>query len=453
MSPSGTDTASLPSYRLRTGLVMTDYWFVAVLWLVVYVAIDPFGWHVDMRSFFKHVPAVLFVPCFALVVAGGALFRRPRRSVQVADLVRQQWHVFLFAIYVLAGSLVAKYALSIDNSFLTMGLYALMAPATTWFVLQSNAPLTLVRAIAFVYAFWAIVASGVQLYHFDGTHVFHAREHLVIPVVLIAYYGVRSKLLRAILMVFMFAVCFAVRKNTAYIAGILTLAIPYFIDHAHDLRRTTDLLDKAVRKVLVWLVLAFFGVALLLVFQYRSVLLPSGNADYRLYTYEKAITKFMSSPVWGTGFTGSATEKFDKFDVASVTQVLPTHSDPLDIAANGGLIALVAWILIFVAILKIWKNAVHEGSADPDKPMMALIHVFGAIVLNGLFVSLFNPIMNLPNLAWAWWTAIGVIFSLDVLRRAGVSFSNIRGGSVPESARRKEPYPLSVAARHSAVGS
>ena len=119
----------------------------------------------------------------------------------------------------------------------------------------------------------------------------------------------------------------------------------------------------------------------------------------------------MSSPIWGTLFAESAVVFFGKFDVATSTQYLPTHSDPLDIMAHGGLIALTLWLMAIVPVLwRAFKMASLYGSqlawSDEWVHQSFLLMAFTA-----LLVCLFNPIYNVPNLATANWMVLGCVLT------------------------------------------
>jgi O-antigen ligase len=152
---------------------------------------------------------------------------------------------------------------------------------------------------------------------------------------------------------------------------------------------------------LLGLLLAFFSV--------RAFIAPDGNLAYRLHTYEKALSKFLESPLYGTVFTGPATEKFDLFTVGvSATNVLPTHSDPLDILANGGVLFSALFLYAMWKILRMMSSAVDSAPNSEAEACVPALHTCAAVFLSGLLTMSFNPVMTQPNCALMLWTTTGI---------------------------------------------
>lgn len=390
-------------------LVMTDYWFLFGMWVMVYWAIDPWGWKVDFIPVIKQLPVLVIAPAFVLAALGHRLFLRHEdlkeikfdgRSIVVA--------ILLFSLFVTGGSVVARFFRDIQNSFLTMGLFALTAPLTVWFILQSANPKLLLKRLLHVYLFWAIVAALLQFANFSNREVFHAREHLVIGSLVFFYLIAKSNLARAFALIFVIATAIAAMKNSAYLAALIVLifvGISWTTDRASKIR---DRYHRFGLLVLTLTIALISFVMLIALYFAKSNSLPTGNPEYRLHTYKNAWDKFLQSPVWGTGFASEATEKFDKFSVAVSTQVLPTHSDPLDILAHGGLIGFACWIFVFVALAFRWRDVLTK-KVRLTQGYAHQVHTLFCIVFSGLVVCAFNPIMNSPNLAWSFWALIGAL--------------------------------------------
>lgn len=390
-------------------LVMTDYWFLFGMWVMVYWAIDPWGWKVDFIPVVKQFPVLVIAPAFVLAALGQRLFFRhdnlkgvnfDGRSIVVA--------ILLFSLFVTGGSVVARFFRDIQNSFLTMGLFALTAPLTVWFIFQSSNPKLLVKRLLHIYLFWAIVAALLQFANFGSREVFHAREHLVIGSLVFFYLIAKSNLARGGALVFVVATAVAAMKNSAYLAALIVLifvGISWTIDRASKIKDRYQRFGIWIRMLAVAL-MSFLTLTAL--YFAKSEALPTGNPEYRLHTYKNAWEKFLQSPVWGTSFASEATEKFDKFSVAVSTQVLPTHSDPLDILAHGGLIGFACWIFVFVALAFRWRDVLTQR-IQLTQGYAYQVHTLFCIVFSGLIVCAFNPIMNSPNLAWSFWALIGAL--------------------------------------------
>jgi len=207
------------------------------------------------------------------------------------------------------------------------------------------------------------------------------------------------------------AVAVATNKNTAYILAAFVCA---YLLSTSFYRRWRLLPDPVVR--VTWL-LAFVvaaGAAAAAVaagYRYFYDHMPSGNPEYRLHTYGLAWAKFLASPVWGNGFTDAAVVFFDRYDVAATTQYLPTHSDPLDILGNGGLLGMALWLMAIVPTL--WRG--FTGPA-PLKLRAEWVdnwvhNSFLLMSATALVVCMFNPVYNVPNLATANWMVFGCLLA------------------------------------------
>jgi len=405
------DSQSLKTHIPK--LVMTDYFFLFGICMVVFWAVDPFEWRLGYRSMIKHFPIVAISPAFILAFAGGVLFRKHHnQNINIQDNHRLMVILCVFALFVTIGSLYAKFINGIDNGFLTMGLYSLTAPLTVWFVRRSANPVLLIKGILWVYFAWACVAVAMQVAHLGQAGYFHEREHLVIGALVIVYFLAKSNLASLIALGGITATALVAQKNTAYL--ILLMGIFYFfmvwgLQHGKKIKDSFLRWAFWIRVVLIGLLLA---TTVVLIYYFVKSSLPTGNPDYRLHTYEIAWNKFLNSPVWGTGFTGAATEKFDLFTVGSVTQTLPTHSDPLDILAQGGLIGFSLWLAVFIILFRQWLFFVFQPERQLKPDLIPYLHTLYFLIFSGFIVCMFNPILNNPGLAWTFWGAVGALLSV-----------------------------------------
>jgi O-antigen ligase len=88
---------------------------------------------------------------------------------------------------------------------------------------------------------------------------------------------------------------------------LLTLSYIWFAEWRFRFKENVSFRFWTMLWVLIALVCAALSAGY---FAQKQDLLPSGNPQYRMLTYEAAWQKFVSSPIWGTGFTAQATEKF-----------------------------------------------------------------------------------------------------------------------------------------------
>lgn len=409
------------STREDPSLKMTDYFFLVSLFLLVAWAIDPIRLGFDNNTVLKRFPSVLLGLNMAFIALGAFLFYSRRTYLPFKSVVYELRFLMLFSMMVTAGSLYAKFRAGIDETFLTMGLYVWMAPLTCWYVLNSSNPMRLTRAILYVFLFWALVAAVLQFVFFMRLEAFHNREHLVLPLLGAALYYLPWKSTKIVAILLLPALAIATAKNTSY---ILTLFCLTYLLAISLYRRLAFQRDGVVRAAMVLTgvlgVVAAVGLAGVAYVAFEKYM-PSGNPEYRLHTYGVAFDKFKGSPIWGSLFTKSAVEFFGLYSVGVATQNLPTHSDPLDILAGGGAIAFGLWG--WGLLKQLWpafKTVALQQDALTWREELPH-HCFLLMSVTAIFVCLFNPIYNIPNLAAANWMVFGMVVALTRLNSAKVA--------------------------------
>jgi hypothetical protein len=396
-------------------LEMTDYFFLFGLFLLLWWAIDPLMLQLDAIPGIKRFPSMILGMNLAFIVVGRALFSRHRETVSFMSIVMDNRWLMLFSAFVVLGSLYAKFKNGIDETFLTMGLYVWVVPIIHWYTVNSRAPWKLLRSILWMYVVVAAISLCIQFYFFRKIEIFHNREHLVIPMVgVVIYYlpGRWSKLLAVLVVV---AATVAVSKITAFIVAVISLTYLLGLSLYRRLDKQKDTLARFVSISGFVLGVALVIAACVVAYYTLDVRMPSGNTVYRMHTYKIAWDKFIHSPLFGHGFTKSAVIKFDLYLVYSATQNLPTHSDPLDILAGGGLLAFGMWITGIVSKVRIALMEIGVR-ARPDEWRNELVHqAFLMAALTATIVCAFNPIYNIPNLASANWVAFGCMLTTTAL--------------------------------------
>lgn len=405
------------SIRNDGGLEMTDYFVLFSLFLVLGWSIDPMLLQLESMPGLKRFPQILLGINFAFIFLGKALFnfKKPRITGTQA-LIDHRWLV-LFALFAVGGSLYAKYKNHIDETFLTLGLFTLTAPLMHWYTLNSRAPWKLLKAILGVFSFWVVVTLLVQFYFFRKVEIFHAREHIILPIAGALFYYHPNRVARVFGVLLVVVSAIAVSKITAFIVGTMTLIYLFGVSLFTRIHQQKDGLKK-VFVVVGFISTVVVGIAVVVVAYYTAgKAAPSGNIGYRAHTYDIAWRKFLASPIWGNGFTKEAVIDFDLFTVQANTQRLPTHSDPLDILAAGGLIAAALWVAgLMPKIYMAFKDVTLERGLLPWDEFM--VHqCMMMMVVGGLVVTAFNPILNIPNTAIAFWLALGCLATTTQLAR------------------------------------
>lgn len=396
-----------------SSLVMSDYWFLFGMWVVIFWAIDPFDAKFDVRPLIKHFPVFVIAPAFVLSFMGAVLFGNFKHKNKAGSGGPYPWlSIIPFAFFVIAGSIAARFVYKIENTFLTMGLYALAAPVTIWFIVRAGNSALLVRRLLQIYIFWSLIAIGMQAAYFAKRDVFHPKEHLVLGSLTMLFFLSKNNFAKAFSLLFIGATAIVAHKNTAYLTALLIYAYIFLVWVVVHWRTILDGMKRTAFGIKVGIFMVIGAGVVLLAYTQRGTSQPSGNPEYRLATYAKAWEKFLHSPIWGNGFSGAATEKFDKYTVAVSTQVLPTHSDPLDILAGGGVIGFVFWFAFFIGLARSWYACVKRSGDPVAEKFLPYIHTLYCMVFTGALVCMFNPILNAPNLAWSFWAAGGALLAL-----------------------------------------
>lgn len=392
-------------------LQMTDYFFLVSLFILMFWALDPFRVGLDNIGFIKRIPSVFIVMNLAFIVVSRLMFVKRSEYVSVQTVVKDCKWLILFAMMVIAGSAYARFVSKIEETFLTMGTYTMFAPVIYWYVSNSAAPRRLLRAIAYMMVFWSLVATGLQFGFFRRLEAFHAREHLVLPILGVFFYCLPWRYGKLMAMLLLPAVAVAASKNTAFLLALVSLGYLLGLSLWERIAHQRDAVVRftTVFGVIVMSAVVLGGVAGLR-YKFKDEL-PTGNPEYRMVTYRMAWGRFVSSPVWGVGFSQAAVKEFDQFTVATGTQNLPTHSDPLDMLANGGLLGFGFW---FAGVMPVLWRAFRRVSLRAKELVWQdrLVH-HGFLMMSacGMLVCIFNPIFNLPSLAMATWMQFGCLLA------------------------------------------
>lgn len=392
-------------------LQMTDYFFLFSLFLMLFWAIDPLRVGLDMIGGVKRLPTILLVINLCFITIGRLMFVKRSHYKSMRSVLMDIRYLVAFSAMVIGGSLYAKFVSGIDETFLTMGVFTLIAPITYWYVMNSSAPMKLLRAILIMFTFWAVVSAMLQGAFFRQAEIFHSREHLVLPALATLFYFAPWRIGRYLALGLVILVAIATNKNTGFILALFVSGYLVSVSFFRRFRLWRDALLK-MTVLIGFLTLMITAVAgTWVAYNYFGDYMPTGNPEYRLHTYGIALDKFLSSPVWGNLFTKPAVEFFDQFEVAAGTQNLPTHSDPLDILANGGLIAIALWICGIAP--RIWEAFASVSVHARTLPWAVewMHQSFLLMTVTAVFVCLFNPIYNVPNLATANWMLFGCMLA------------------------------------------
>lgn len=395
----------------RSGFVMTDLAMMFVLLLVVFLALDPFLLYIDKRGFLKHVALVFALPTFVLAWIGVRV-AYPERTY--TSVFRLAWPLVLLATVIILGSLYARLHHHVHETFLIMGMYMLITMLAARYIADHHNPAPLLNGYISL-LFVAIIAGAVwQALKLHRWSEFHEEEFLTVPLAVFFYVLSRGVVGRTLSIVLLFLLMLLVIKNTSFIVAALVCGYLWWGFMRIRTKRMTgagQLLHYYALVTSCALIAAvYFGIK-----HYNHHALPDGNPKYRVFTYERTWAAFTDSPIWGKAFSGASAEKFGLFQVMASTQVLPSHSDILDILAHGGTIGIVLFAYGLFRIARYVRGcfvARSDGALSPT--LEAHFHWIAASSLTAIPVVAFNPIMLQPGKAFLLWMNLGILIGLAI---------------------------------------
>jgi O-antigen ligase len=336
-----------------------------------------------------------------------------RRRRPIAEPLAVAWPLALFAAMAGLGSAYARSSLGYDSTFLVYGLYAGMLFLSAAMMLVAQAPHALLRAYFWILVPAALYMSALLLANTGVRQVYHEEIFLVIPMAALAFASRRGAFVRWGGALFFLSMGYFSHKLTSYLLGAAAAAYLALFIWLPRLRMANPLAKAAAVYWGALAILSGVGAAALYAFSRDEGAIPTGNLDFRLHTYQAALGRFLDSPLWGSWFIREAAEKFTLFDVGVGANVLPTHSDLLDLLANGGLLgfALVAGGLCAIWV-HAWRRLLRPAAIErPDAPYA---HALALMTIGALLVAIFNPIMLQPQMAALVWSNLGMLLGLSL---------------------------------------
>jgi O-antigen ligase len=412
----------------EAGLLWTDVWYLAGIAVAALLTVDPMGWELASNTLARHLALFVSLPAVAMALLLRIALPRapsPARARPLARALAVAWPLALFALIALCGSTYARLALGAETTFLNYGLYVAMAFAAAAMVVQSGAPLALLRGYFAILLAAALAMSALLIVYAGERQVYHEQIFLVIPMAALFFAGKAPAPARWGAAAFFLLMAWCSHKYTSYVVAALTAAyLAIFI----WLPRLTggDALGRL--SAMYWSALAFVaaGAAALAYALRGGAGQPTGNLEFRLYTYRLAWDRFLDSPLWGSWFAREAAEKFRLYDIGIARNVLPTHSDVLDLLANGGVLGFGLCALGILAIaVHAWRRVLRPDLIE--QPEAAYGHALALLCLAAILTSAFNPILLQPPMAALAWSNLGMLLGLS-LRAEGPPQS---GGARP----------------------
>lgn len=406
--------------RRSLSVSMVIFWLFLVVALVI--MLDPLNPGVFTEAGYLRLPrdiGPLKYTAFTfgllglgLAVAGLVLFDPARWNRFVATL-KSTWPVIALALLILGGSLYARFIAGIKESYMAAGIGMLAFPIGLAMLMESRDPVKTVHG----YFIALLTASFYMTYQIVvhrriESQAFHEEIFLLVP--LLVYWHLVNKNWSAWLWIpFFSAVAFVSHKNTSYLVLLLSIGYLFAILIARKFEHYRgDSLKRFVLgygSIVAWIII--IAILAILVVLYRQDM-PSGNPGVRAYVYQAAWEKFLDSPLYGTAFTDNSNIDFPQFTVAGQNRVV-NHSDWLDMLSHGGLLGF----LLFIGALWTPLRLSRLRLMPPNARLHAALHGLKAIMLGGMVVMLFNPVMlNMP-IGTVFWFNAGLLAGLGSLQR------------------------------------
>lgn len=396
-------------------LNLTDLGILFALFLAVLYAMDPFMLYIDKRTVFKHFHFMLVIPFFVLAWFGARLGTARRTFIAVTPVA---WPLMLLGTWIVAGALYARFHNKIIETFLIMGAYMFVTAGAARFIADHRDPERLLNRYLGLLFGAIVIGAFWQAGYLRMWSRFHEMEALTVPLAVFFYVRAKSAVGRAMSLALMLVLMLLVIKNTSFLVTGIALVYLWWgfvrpqLRAAHALGRMLHFYGLTVLATLV-------AASYVVIKWLKHDALPDGNPKYRLFTYERTWAEFTHSPIWGKSFSGAGAEQFGQFQVAASTQVLPSHSDLLDILGQGGLIGMLLFVFALGRIA--WYVYVNYRARRPgalSKTMEAHFHWLALSSMASLLVVAFNPIMLQPGKAFLLWMNLGIVLGIAMRCRA-----------------------------------
>jgi hypothetical protein len=399
----------------RRSLVWSEYLYLLAAVAAVIVVVDPLQWELASQTLVKHLALLIALPALAATLIGRKLRSPLHRTSYVGGPLRAAWPLLALALFIVAGSAYARFVLDIPNTFLNVGLYMLATFGTAAMVMQTEDPEALLRAYFRILLVAATVMGVLLILNYGVRQVYHEQIFLVIPIAALFFARNERGVLTWGWFAFFLSMAWFSHKYTSYLIGALTVAYLALFIALPRLSARPKLYRVTVA---YWFfICAFLAAAVLGYVAIRGAFeLPTGNPEYRLHTYEIAWGRFTESPLWGTLFAVEAVEKFTPYAIGIAGNRLPTHSDVMDLLANGGLVALLLWMSGLFAVVRIAFRRLLRPEAVRDQ-WAPYGHTLAVLSFAGVFTYAFNPILLQPSMSYLLWSNLGLLLGLSL--RAG----------------------------------
>jgi hypothetical protein len=396
--------------NVTDSLVWSEYCFLICIALALVLVVVPHDWPLPGRRAIRHLPLLATLPLAILSIAGRRLstpsMPYPPGRASLSILMP----LILLGIWIVIGSAHARWVEGLQATFLNLGLYIIAAPAAALIVANSAAPFKLANSYLQLIQIGAVAMALGLVAVFGHRELYHEQIFMLIPPAVAVILNRQHRGVAWLGFVFIVGTALLSKKNTSYIIALMSSVYSLAFLWLNVMKRAST------AKQLWMHYLAFTGVLLIAaagcyLLYFREEYLPSGNTEFRSFTYRAAWQQFLQSPLWGTSFSEESIREFTLYTIGIARNRLPTHSDIMDLLANGGLLAIGLWLWSYVRIGTFAYSRVLS-LRHLHYPWAPHVHTFAAISLAAIVVYAFNPILLQPEMAFLTWTTLGFLVGL-----------------------------------------
>jgi len=356
--------------------------------------------------------ALLFIP-----FAGILLARLRFRSTLMRRWSAPDRLLFILMVWGILGSLYGKH-----HDHTTSGALPVFAPMLIAFtyLLAETPPtdrecwriLNGLSIVGLVYAFMNAVANAGA--SFVAAKTYRNSKILYVVMGVAATYQLRRRW-RLLAMLLLAGFIFATYPSgTDVVVTVVGLATWFFTKPRGSPLRPAVVVTLGA--LLLLLAIANFAASTGLAAEYFHAVGKKNNNNARIALYSAAVDQVKSSPLVGTGFTGSITELVIRQAGEGAAFKAPFHDDYLMIAANGGLLGLMLFVLWIVATEVNVLRRYRGFLAAREYPRAMLLRTL-LVGFNTLFAAaLFNPELEAIGRGA---TVFGIYALMMVLGRPG----------------------------------
>lgn len=402
-----------------TGLVMSEWFVITGLALALIWSRTTKFLPMESTLGVNQLPGLFVLGGALLNLFGYWFFARRRRAAAApgrGGCFALLWPAILLATMVIGGAIFAQVWQRESSTFRNLGIYILMGWLVALVVSRSREAVRFVSVYFGLLAVAGVLTAGAMAVFFVAPpHIaapFHELEFFIIP--LVVYVAARHERLPLAAAIGVWAgigLAVLFKKNSGYLVAIGTIVYLWAMHW-----RVTTHRRIALQRALLLLFGTVFIVALAATYfnlrQADREFIPSGNTVFRLHMYELAFAKFTDSPLWGTVFSDSPVQEFELYDTGVARNLLPTHSDLLDLLAHGGLVAIGLWLLAHLRVFRAVRRTILGRREAHTRHVYAMTQTLTCMMLLAIVTYAFNPMLLNPSRALLIWSQVGMLAGL-----------------------------------------